>query len=48
MIQMRDYSLRDIIIIINHTMSTVNHAYNLVRGSRMLHHDESTLDALAV
>lgn len=47
MIQMRDYSLRDIIII-NHTMSTVNHAYNLVRGSRMLHQDESTLDALAV
>lgn len=46
MIQMRDYSLRDIIII-NHTMSTVNHAYNLVRGSYMLHH-ESTLDAFAV
>lgn len=47
MIQMRDYSLQDIIII-NHMISILNYAYNLVRGLCMLHQDESILKPLAV
>lgn len=48
MIQMRDYSLRDIIIIINHMISILNYTYNLVHSLCMLHQDESILEALAV